>query len=57
MDIGTTVLISVTSLIVIGIGAYIAYVVGKSTTPAKTGWLADAAYRSMSWVSLKLLQL
>ena len=29
MDIGTTVLISVTSLIVIGIGAYIAYVVGK----------------------------
>ena len=29
MDIGTTLLISVTSLIVIGIGAYIAYVVGK----------------------------
>lgn len=29
MDIGTTVLISVTSLVVIGIGAYIAYIVGK----------------------------
>src|SRR5699024_7774978 len=29
MDIGTTVLISATSLLVIGIGAYIAYVVGK----------------------------
>ena len=29
MDIGTTVLISVSSLLVIGIGAYIAYLVGK----------------------------
>lgn len=29
MDVGTTVLISITSLIVIGIGAYIAYIVGK----------------------------
>lgn len=29
MNVGTTVLVSITSLIVIGIGAYIAYIVGK----------------------------
>lgn len=51
MDIGTTVLIAACSLFVIGIGAYIAYAVGKKHNSSEDWIIGGAACRYTSWGS------